>query len=341
MKKHLISLLSATALMTVSTSAMAAQVSGAVNVDNRFMVVVTQNGVDTVVYTAPSNYTWGQTATRFNFNVDENNLNQCYISLINWGDGSVAEGFAGVFKGNNGAVYTGGSGFTAKESTINNGGFGVVPSQSVVNSIVPATSGGVTNLGSTQSHSTWGSVKPFYTPNDFGMSSVPSNFSWIRPAGTSKTTKKHFVYSTPCGNVVKQEAQHMDGEHFQCYKLEKGDRLKPKEITIRDQFGRSNAVLGTPRMLCNPSSKNHNGKEFRIQNEKRHLVCYDYVKQQRSRPQNLKINNQFAPDDVVSTEREMFCVPSSKTHTDKVKPKDTRYDRSRIRERPQPRQQRR
>ncbi|MEP4052392.1 MAG: hypothetical protein ABJN22_09115 [Litorimonas sp.] len=343
MSKKIISTLLTTALLCASTSAMAAQIDGAVNVDNRFMVVVSQNGVNTVVYTAPSNYTWGAAATRFSFNIADDDLKQCKINLINWGDGSVAEGFAGVFKGADGTVYTGGSGWTTSESSIPNGGFSPVPNQNTVNSIVPATGGGFTNLGSTQNNSTWGSVKPFYTTNDFGGSAIPTDFNWIRPAGTSKTTKNHFVYSTDCSNLVKPApvAVHMPGEHFQCYRLEKGDRIKTERVVVMDQFGKSEVVLGKPRMLCNPSAKVHNGKEFRIENEKRHLVCYDYVRQQEVKSHNLRINNQFAPDDVVSTKREMFCVPSSKEHTDKIKPKDTRFDRRDIRKRPEPRQQRR
>lgn len=343
MSNKFISTLLTTALICASTSAMAAQIDGAVNVDNRFMVVVSQNGVNTVVYTAPANYSWGQTATRFSFNIEDDDLKQCRVNLINWGDGSVAEGFAGVFKGANGAVYTGGSGWTTSESSIPNGGFSPVPNQNTINAIVPATGGGFTNLGSTQNNSTWGSVKPFYTSNDFGAGSIPSNFNWIRPAGTNKTTKNHFVYSTACSNLVNPApvAVNMPGEHFQCYKLEKGDRVKSESIVVTDQFGKSEVVIGRPRMLCNPSAKVHNGKEYGVRNKERHLVCYDYVKQSRVRPQNLKINNQFAPDDVVSTQREMFCVPSSKEHTDKIKPKDTRFNRGDIRKRPEPRQQRR
>jgi len=131
----------------------------------------------------------------------------------------------------------------------------------------------------------------------------------------------------------------MPGEHFQCYNLEKGDRVKSKAITIADQFGKSEVVIGRPKMLCNPSSKTHRGKNYRIRNKERHLVCYDYVKQNRVRPQNLKINNQFAPDEVVSTQREMFCVPSYKEHV-KNKPSPKAFDRSKVRE-IKPRQQRR
>lgn len=341
-KKFISSLLSGAVLFT-SSSAFAAQIDAAVNVDNRFMVVVSQNGVNTVVYTAPSNYTWGREATRFSFNIKDDDLKQCRISLINWGDGAVAEGFAGVFKGANGIVYSGGSGWKTRESSIPNGGMSPVPSQNTVNAIVPATGNGFIDLGSTQNNPRWGSVRPFYTTNDFGGSAIPSNFNWIRPSGTNTTTKNHFVYTTECSNLVNPApvAVNMPGEHFQCYSLEKGDRIKTERVVVKDQFGKSEVVLGKPRMLCNPSAKVHNGKEFRIRNEKRHLVCYDYVRQSNVKSYNLRINNQFAPDDVVSTKREMFCVPSSKEHMDKIENKQLRYDRRDIRKRPEPRQQRR
>jgi len=123
--------------------------------------------------------------------------------------------------------------------------------------------------------------------------------------------------------------------------LEKGDRVKPEQIVIEDQFGKSEVVLGQPRMLCNPSAKRHRDKLYRVENEKRHLVCYDIVKQGKVEKHELNINNQFGPDDVVSTRRRTFCVPSLKEHIDKAGDiKDTRYERVRPR-RPEPRQQRR
>ena len=306
----------ATALISVSTSALAnqVQVNGVANADNRFVVAVTDGNLPpTVVYTAPSNYSWGQTK-RFSFSIDASkNLEKCRVNLINWGDGSVAEGASFVFKGNNGTVYSGSSGYQSSESSVNAGGFNSVPNTNTIANITPAT-GSPTSAGSTQSNPVWGTIKTNYTPADFNAGAVPNNFDWVRPAGSSQTTRNHFVHSIPCGNLVKPEAVHMEGEHFQCYKLEKGDRLKATPITIQDQFGKSEVVLGQPRMLCNPSSKVHNRKEFGILNKERHLVCYDYAKQSRVSPQDLKINNQFAPDDVVSTRREMFCVPSSKEH---------------------------
>ncbi|HHI88352.1 MAG TPA: hypothetical protein ENK01_00230 [Hellea balneolensis] len=104
------------------------------------------------------------------------------------------------------------------------------------------------------------------------------------------------------------------GDHFQCYRLEKGDRVKPQTIYIKDQFGGTKAVLGRPVMLCNPSFKVHNGKEYPVRDKKRHLVCYNYVKQERPRSQSLYINTQFGADKVISTRRELFCAPAGKAH---------------------------
>ena len=330
--------------MMAASSAQAQTVSGAVNADNRYMVTVSQGSNNTIMHTAPVNYSWGST-DRFSFNINSPDIKQCHVNVIVWGDGRVAEGFAGTLTGNGGTVYSG-NGFNGKDSGMNAGGVSGVPSLSDLNIMSPATSGGVTSTGLASGHQVWGNVANNYLGSDFGASSVPSNFSWIRPATLSPSdprTKNYMVFSTPCANLIKPKpvAVHMPGEHYQCYSLEKGDRLEKEEITIRDQFGRSNAVLGTPRMLCNPSSKRHGDKEYRIENEKRHLVCYDYVSQQDTRSHNLRINNQFAPDEVVSTRRQMFCVPSSKEHIDRITdPKETRYERTRP-ARPAPRIQRR
>jgi hypothetical protein len=113
----------------------------------------------------------------------------------------------------------------------------------------------------------------------------------------------------------------MPGEHFQCYNVEKADRLPEETITIADQFGKTRAVLGKPVLLCNPSHKIHNKKEFKILNQKRHLVCYNYVKQNKVKSQNLLINNQFAPDNIVSGQRELFCVPSIKKRVGPTRPR--------------------
>lgn len=109
-----------------------------------------------------------------------------------------------------------------------------------------------------------------------------------------------------------------NGEHYQCYMLEKGNDVKREQITIKDQFGRDQVVLGRPVMLCNPSEKIHGRKTFKIQDAERHLVCYTYLRQKQPDAQELRIQTQFGQDEVISTRREMFCAPAGKSH---IKPK--------------------
>jgi len=352
MKKSILSTFMATALMTVSTNAMAGQIDGAINADNRFTVAVTQNGNIISRYDAPSNYDW-RTTQRFSLDTPDD-LKQCRVNVIVWGDNRVAEGFAGVLKGNNGHIYTGGSGTqgfaNAAQSVSTSGGTSSLPTPNEVLAMA-AQSGAAPSIISSP---VWGSATNYYTGSDFTGGSVPSNMKWVKPQGTGTTTDKHWVFSSPCGNLVKPVMPppiDVSGDHFQCYMLKKGDRVKKETLYIKDQFGGTETVLGQPVMLCNPSTKRHNGKDYKVRNEKRHLVCYNYLKRQDVKSQNLMINNQMGPDKVVSTKRELFCVPSEKYHLDAngnviQNGKDTiqnpsRYERPPPRERIRPRQQRR
>ncbi len=105
-----------------------------------------------------------------------------------------------------------------------------------------------------------------------------------------------------------------DGEHFQCYMLRKGDKLKREEILVRDQFGENKVVLATPAMLCNPAEKVHDGKTFKMKDKERHLVCYTYEKRPDVRSQALEVGTQFGYDEVSSARAELFCAPASKRH---------------------------
>jgi len=105
-----------------------------------------------------------------------------------------------------------------------------------------------------------------------------------------------------------------DGEHYQCYILQKSEKLKEEYIQIEDQFGKSSVVLGQPAMICNPSSKIHKDKQYDIQNKERHLVCYNYVKQNPVESHELRIQTQFGKDEVLSGRQTMFCAPAGKNH---------------------------
>lgn len=340
MRKQIISSLLATALLTVSTSAMAAQIDGAVNADNRFAVAVTQNGNVVSKYVAPSNYDW-RTTQRFSLKTPED-LKQCRVNVIIWGDNAVAEGFAGVLKGDKGHVYTGGTGSSgfasATQSSIPSGGNSNAPSNVQISAMAGTLGASPSNISSP----VWGPASNYSTGSDFFNGAVPGNFAWVKPQGAGTTTNRHWVFSSPCGDLVNPgmpDRIDVPGDHFQCYMIEKGDKLKPETLYIKDQFGDSKAVLGRPLMLCNPSSKQHNRKEYGVRDEKRHLVCYDYANNQERVSQSVMINNQMGPDKIVVRKRETFCVPSYKYHLDKegnvIQTEDKGDDR--VKPRPRPR----
>lgn len=327
MKHFTHKLISSAALsLVMAGAAQAATIEGAINVDNDFVVVHSQGNSHNVIYRGQNQSNWDTTETfKVNVDDDENALKQCSINVIAWGDGSSRQGFAGIIKGNNGTAYTGSSKIKARQTSIPTSGWaisGTTPTQTQINTMLAAPATATPHVISSSTVTQGGGTAPWGAMSYSGslMSGVnASNFRWIW--STPNVRKQTFsVFKMACGDLVKPKKtwDHMPGEHFQCYNLEKGDRLKPEEITVRDQFGRSKVVLGTPRMLCNPSEKIHRDTVYKIENEKRHLVCYNYVKQGAVKPQKLRINNQFAPDDVVSTRRAMFCVPSSKKHLDRI-----------------------
>lgn len=105
----------------------------------------------------------------------------------------------------------------------------------------------------------------------------------------------------------------MAGDHYGCYRVAETRALRPETLRVTDQFGRSEVVLGRPVMVCNPSVKVHNDRTFGVENQERHLVCYDIARQSdQPRQRRVQVNNQMAPAVLTTNERQMFCVPSSK-----------------------------
>ena len=206
MKNTIISTFLATALMSVSTSAMAAQIDGAVNADNRFSVAITQNGNVVSRYDSPSNYTWKNTQ-RFSLETPDE-LRQCRVNVIVWGDNATREGFAGVLKGNKGHIYTGGSGpngfASATQSSSLSGGVASLPTTAEVIAMTGPTGAAPSVI----SNPVWGAASGYYTGSDFYTGSVPSNMAWVKPQNTGNTTDRHWVFSSPCGDLVETCEAH-------------------------------------------------------------------------------------------------------------------------------------
>lgn len=189
------------AFSLAATAAQAqSQISGAINADNQFAVVVNYGNspAATPVDTSSTGYRWG-TTKRFNFTVRDSMINKCHIDVITWGDGGVREGMAGVLKGNAGMAYTGGSGFTARDTNItrnyanlSNSTKSSIATMSVITAPTPITpvAGG-----------SWGTIN--YNGSDFSGGSVPPGFRWVKPQGAGTTSKNYYVFRVPCNRLVK------------------------------------------------------------------------------------------------------------------------------------------
>lgn len=321
-------------LMTMGGIAHAASpVSGALNVDNNYVVVVSQNGVNTPVSYGPSNF---RQTMYFSTMVDDTPkaLEDCAINIIAWGDGSPEQGLATIVYGDGGKVYSGGPNITVYNSQISSRNVPGIPPQFFYTGDPPTQAEIDTMIGNavftapyeipgtvTGGTNPWGPVS--YAAGY--MNGVPAgDLQWIWDTSNMSGPITFKVFSIPCRAVVTPKKPTppgpapMNGEHFQCYGVEQryqqeGDLDK---FVVEDQFGSAVIGLGKPVMLCNPSFKNHKNKEFPIQRPERHLVCYELDTNQSVKGQDLEIENQFSKIGVTSNQRELFCVPSSKKHVD-------------------------
>lgn len=315
--------LSTAITLGVSSLVHAGTINGAAMADNDFIVVL-QNGASySTIYESQNGSLWNQ-IEQFSANVDlpRRDLLNCSINIIAWGDGSSRQGLAAILKGDAGTIYTGSGHFIAGQSNISSSGWANTnggPTSAQIPSILSAASAPAQSFNGTVGAGTspWGAHA---FPPSLLTGVNTANFKWVWPS-TNPTNVRRRVYSVfkaPCGKLLKPTPPPPppvpDGEHFQCYMIQKGDRVEPKPFRVADQFGKSTIVLGKPVMLCNPSMKIHKDKEFPIINKERHLVCYNIVKQNEVKNQHLMVNTQFGSDEVISTRRKLFCAPAGKRH---------------------------
>ena len=96
-------------------------------------------------------------------------------------------------------------------------------------------------------------------------------------------------------------------DHYKCY-FASGASVDIG-VTLQDQFDQTSAIVLNPRLFCTPASKN--GEP--ILDPITHVTCYDTTPPGIS-PGPIPILNQFlpAPDQLLLTEADMLCAPSTK-----------------------------
>jgi hypothetical protein len=97
--------------------------------------------------------------------------------------------------------------------------------------------------------------------------------------------------------------------HFQCYPVKPVGSIRPRRVTVTDQFGDGRYAVTIPVRLCNPARKNASP----IVNARDHLVCYAVDPLQRSRARDVVAFNQFGAQRLTAFAAVRLCLPSLKT----------------------------
>ncbi len=108
--------------------------------------------------------------------------------------------------------------------------------------------------------------------------------------------------------VSAQKIQYLN--HFKCYDIVDSTPSKPQKLKLADQFLSSVGLLGRPRMLCNPVSKN--GEP--IQNKEYHLVCYELKADEKPQKREVATYSQLDKLKIVTGEPRIMCLPVEKKH---------------------------
>jgi len=293
-------------------------VQGQVTADNFFVVNLTYGPNQTTTLAASTNTNtagdaqW-QNPSAYNFTIDENRLGHCFIQVVAWNSGAnTPAAIAASFTGNLGTERTGGTAYRVYDTTVPAATFGATPSTApiqVMESWVRLTDDMPSDLS-------------YFSAGVWAAANLPANTNWVWSDGADQTVQpgedqnSNFRSLTlPCASIVGQPSipTFAELDHFQCYEpREVEGEVKAEEIYVKDQFGEGRIVLATPVLHCNPSAKIHNDREFDIQNEEDHLVCYKIEKQEKMEGKRVQVRNQFGELQYSLRERLYFCAPSDK-----------------------------
>ena len=95
---------------------------------------------------------------------------------------------------------------------------------------------------------------------------------------------------------------------FKCYSV--GGMEVDVSVGLQDEFGRGEATVHGPSLLCNPVFKEQGGALSPIQHSQNHLVCYD-ITMESTNPHVRFISNQFEDRTIIVDNPNLLCVPSS------------------------------
>ncbi len=139
----------------------------------------------------------------------------------------------------------------------------------------------------------------------------------LTPSGKKKTgipierilsTVPPFMADKLIASIVPPVPQNVN--HYLCYDVEPYDL--GTGVFLTDQFQTRQFEVIRPRYLCNPAEKTHDGKVYKIADEKNHLMCYEVIPHN---PVNRPViaNDQFGIKSLKAVQTEEICLPTIKT----------------------------
>ena len=108
-------------------------------------------------------------------------------------------------------------------------------------------------------------------------------------------------------------------DHFKCYSVQTRDGIDEdrenrdfehgrRVVTLTDQFGSSQVVVGDPTILCNPADKNGSG----IVTPTAHLAGYRIESMSESKERLVEVKNQFGTENLTVEDPAILAEPASK-----------------------------
>ena len=110
--------------------------------------------------------------------------------------------------------------------------------------------------------------------------------------------------------------------HYKCYDVVDHDPFSPRTVSLKDQFGLTNAQVVRPVFHCNPVDKNHEGIPY----PDIHILCYEIYDNPYLGIWPLRIYNQFDWLRIRADKARLLCVPSYKYHITTTDPIDPAPD---------------
>jgi hypothetical protein len=140
-------------------------------------------------------------------------------------------------------------------------------------------------------------------------------FNQFTPGGSTLHVKEPNRLCAPAtkGLDGPPPAAPADGQHYKCYRVEEDSPFPEERVELEDQFGVLRALVRRAELLCNPVTKQRDGRAPEPPPRPLdHLVCYGIAEDDLFAPRNVFTRDQFITQRVRVFDPQVLCVPSMK-----------------------------